>query len=90
MVVGPRLSERVQRVLQRCLSLIPLLLASESVLRPGRQLQLVGETEQAVDVFQEVETAFDFLPDLVRGAEEGGRDINKVVGNSLVGKLPSL
>ena len=28
--------------------------------------------------------------DLVRGAEEGGRDINKVVGNSLVGKLPSL
>ena len=30
------------------------------------------------------------LRDLVRGAEEGGRDINKVVGNSLVGKLPSL
>ena len=28
--------------------------------------------------------------DLVQGAEEGGRDINKVVGNSLVGKLPSL
>lgn len=69
-VESPGLTELDESFLEGSLSLIPLLLRAESVVRPRRQLELVGKAEDAINVFEEVQTGKDLLTDLFCRAED--------------------
>ena len=67
----------VERGAQRALGEVPLLVAAEPVLRPGRQLEARLELEQVVDELRIVEAAEDLVLDLLAGAE----DVRVVLGD---------
>src|SRR5690348_14286011 len=56
--------------LQSGLGEVPFLVGAELVVRTSRELELVLEPEQLVEVGREVETAEDLVFDLLAGAEE--------------------
>lgn len=60
----PRVPERVQRLLQLTLGAVPRLDLAKEARRTCGQLELEGEAEDAVDVLEEIQTAFDLLFDL--------------------------
>ena len=65
----PGLAQVLQAFGQLAFGCLPELLAAQGGLGPGRQLEFVVEAQQAVDVVQEVKTAFDLVLDLVLAAE---------------------
>ena len=68
-VVGPWLSKVVQCLLEGCLSLVPELVRTETILWARRQLKLVLEPEETVDVLEEIERLLDLLGQLVLSTE---------------------
>ena len=68
-VEGPRQSANVEGLLEGSFSLVPLLFATQLILRPCGQLQVESKSKDGVDVFQEVQNVGNFAGDLVRRAE---------------------
>ena len=69
MVESPGQSRVIQSQFKCRFSLIPKLVTSQSVLWSRRKLQLESESEDGVDVFQEVESVLNLLLNLLFGAE---------------------
>ena len=67
----------LERCAESALGEVPLLVAAEPVLRPGRQLEARLELEQVVDELRVVEAAEDLVLDLLAGAE----DVRVVLGD---------
>ena len=62
----------LERVLQRSLGEVPLLVRAELLLRPRRELEASLHAEQVVEVRGEVEAAEDLVLDLLRRHEHVG------------------
>jgi len=72
MVESPGDAGFVKSILEGLLSDIPSLLRSEFVLGTGRELKLESESENGVDVKQEVQSVGDLILDLLHGTEDMG------------------
>jgi hypothetical protein len=72
MVESPGDAGFVKSILEGLLSNIPSLLRSEFVLGTGRELKLESESENGVDVKQEVQSVGDLILDLLHGTEDMG------------------
>ena len=68
-IEGPGHTTGVESLLEGCLRLIPQIIASQTVLGPGRQLQLESESKDGVHVLEEVEHVLDLTGDLLGRAE---------------------
>jgi len=72
MVESPGDAGFVKSILEGLLSDIPSLLRSEFVLGTGGELKLESESENGVDVKQEVQSVGDLILDLLHGTEDMG------------------
>lgn len=69
LVDGPGFAVVVEGILEGLFSLVPHGLRTESVLGSRRQLHLVGEAEDGVNVLKEIHNILDLALDLLRSAE---------------------